>query len=191
MTVSAAEARTAPLELSAALSEAGVSLRPVAEADMPFLQYLHRTTRWDELAPTHWPDEAKIGFLDQQFAFQHRHYQTAFADAEFYLISRDEDPIGRIYLDRTRRDLHLIEISLLPEWRGRGLGTALLTMLQQEVRAGRGARVLLNVLATGPARRLYTRLGFVETAGEQEFPDLYVEMAWSPPDSPPGTETVS
>ncbi len=75
MTVSAEEARMAPLELSAALSEAGVSLRPVAETDMPFLQHLHRTTRWDELAPTQWPDEAKIGFLDQQFAFQHRHYQ--------------------------------------------------------------------------------------------------------------------
>ena len=163
-----------------ALSAAGIALRPVAETDMPFLRQLYRSTRWEELAPTSWPDEAKIAFLNQQFGFQRRHYEMAHAGAEFYVIERHGDPIGRIYLDRTGRDLGLIEISLLPQWRGQGLGTALLDRLRQEVREGRSDRVSLNVLATNPARRLYARLGFVETAGDQEFPDLYVEMAWPP-----------
>jgi GNAT superfamily N-acetyltransferase len=165
-----------------ALSAAGIALRPVAETDMPFLRQLYRSTRWEELAPTSWPDEAKIAFLDQQFGFQHHHYKMAYAAAEFYLIERHGDPIGRIYLDRTGRDLSLIEISLLPQWRWQGLGTAFLDRLRQEVRDGRSARVCLNVLATNPARRLYARLGFVETAGDREFPDLYVEMAWPPPE---------
>ncbi len=163
-----------------ALSAAGITLRPVAETDMPFLRQLYRSTRWGELAPTSWPDDAKIAFLDQQFGFQRRHYEIAYAAAEFYVIERHGDLIGRIYLDRTGRLLSLIEISLLPQWRGQGLGTALLGRLQREVREGRSDRVSLNVLATNPARRLYARLGFVETAGDQEFPDLYVEMAWPP-----------
>ena len=157
-----------------------MSLRPAGDADNAFLQHLYRSTRWEELEPTRWPDEAKIGFLDQQFVFQQRHYRTAFPEAEYYVVVRAAEPIGRISLDRTRLVLHLIEISLLPEWRGRGLGSALIEALQQEVRAGRCDSVELQVLTTNPARRLYGRLGFVELGGEEEFPSLYVEMRWRP-----------
>ena len=38
----------APLELPAALAAAGVSLRPVAEGDFPFLRHLYRSLRWEE-----------------------------------------------------------------------------------------------------------------------------------------------
>jgi len=169
----------APLELPAALTAAGISLRPVAERDFPFLRHLFRTLRWDELAPTRWPDEAKAAFLDQQFDFQHRHYATGFAAAEFYLVEREAEPIGRFYVDRETRSWYLIEISLLPEWRGRGLGTALLGLLQDQVRAGGGDRVSRNVETTNPARRLYTRLGFVELAPPDEFPRLSLEMTWT------------
>ena len=123
----------APLELPAALTAAGISLRPVAEGDFPFLRHLFRTLRWAELAPTLWPDEAKVAFLDQQFAFQHRHYTSGFAAAEFYLVARQAEPIGRFYIDRETRHWYLIEISLLPDWRGRGLGAALVGLA-----AGRG-----------------------------------------------------
>ena len=169
----------APLELPAALAAAGVSLRPVAEGDFPFLRHLYRSLRWDELAPTLWPDEAKVAFLDQQFAFQHRHYTSGFAAAEFYLVAREAEPIGRFYIDRETRHWYLMEISLLPDWRGRGLGAALVGLLQDEVRAGRGDRVSLNVETTNPARRLYTRLGFVEVAAPDEFPRLSLEMMWT------------
>ena len=168
----------APLTGWAALCAAGFAFRPVADGDLAFLQHLYRTVRWAELAPTQWPDETKRAFLDQQFGFQRQHYEMAWAGAVFLLILRDGEPIGRIYYDRAGGELHLIEVSLLPEWRGQGLGTALLRGLQQEVTEGRADRVVLNVTTTNPARRLYERLGFVETRPDAEFPGVDLELAW-------------
>ncbi len=168
------------LDLAAPLGAVGVSLRPVEAADGPFLRRLFYSTRWDELQPTGWPDEAKTGFLDQQFGFQQRHYDTAFPGAEFYLVLRHGEPIGRLYIAVLDRILHLMEISLLPDWRGHGLGAALLATLQQAVRAGHADEILLNVLTTNPARRLYTRLGFIEFGGDAEFPGPSIEMRWRP-----------
>jgi GNAT superfamily N-acetyltransferase len=166
--------------LPAAPSAAGVALRPVADSDRDFLQRLYRSVRWEELAPTGWADDAKNAFLDSQCSLQDRHFRTAYAGAEFYLVEQAARPIGRLYVHRPARNLHLLEISLLPERRGHGLGAALLGMLQDEVRAGRADRVSLDVLATNPARRLYARLGFVETNPDEAWPGPYRQMVWMP-----------
>ena len=54
-----------------------------------------------------------------------------------------------------------MDIALLPEYRGRGIGTALLEELLVEADAT-GRRVTIHVERFNPARRLYERLGFVE-----------------------------
>jgi ribosomal protein S18 acetylase RimI-like enzyme len=159
----------------------GVSLRPASEADQPFLERLFRSVRWDELAPTGWPDQVKIDFLASQFDLQQRHYHLAFAGADFDVIEHDGAAIGRLSVDRTTPNLHLVEISLAPEWRGRGVGGALLAQLQNEVRRGRGARIVLNVERTNVgAQRLYRRLGFTETPPTSPYPGLSIEMVWPP-----------
>jgi ribosomal protein S18 acetylase RimI-like enzyme len=161
---------------------AGVSLRPAAEADRSFLQRLYRSVRWDELAPTGWPDQAKIEFLAGQFELQQRHYHLAFAGADFDVIEHEGLAIGRLSVDRTTPDLHLVEISLTPEWRGRGVGGALIARLQDEVRRGPAARIILNVERTNPsAQRLYQRLGFVESPPTSPYPGLSIEMVWPSP----------
>ncbi len=161
---------------------AGVSLRPASEADRAFLERLFRSVRWDELAPTDWPDQVKIDFLTSQFDLQQRHYRLAFAGADFDVIEHDGVAIGRLSVDRTTPNLHLVEISLAPEWRGRGVGGALLAQLQNEVRRGLGARVILNVERTNVgAQQLYRRLGFTESPPTSPYPGLSVEMTWPPP----------
>jgi GNAT superfamily N-acetyltransferase len=138
--------------------------------------------RWDELAPTGWPDQAKIDFLASQFGFQQRHYHTHFAGADFDVIEHDSAAIGRLSVDRTSSHLHLIEISLVPEWRGRGVGGAVIALLQQEVRTGRATRIVLNVERTNPgAHRLYQRLGFAESPPTSPYPGLSIEMVWPAP----------
>lgn len=168
------------LEAPARLVDAGLTLRPVVEADRPFLEELYRLVRWDEFAPTGWPDATKTAFLAQQFDFQSRHYRQAYAHAEFHLIVHGAEPVGRIYVDRTGRDLALIEVSLLPEWRNRGIGAALLEHLQQEVETGLRDRVTLQVTPENPARRLYRRMGFVEKPPASEFQEASIEMVWPP-----------
>jgi GNAT superfamily N-acetyltransferase len=168
------------LEAPARLVAAGLSLRPVVGADRPFLEHLYRLVRWDEFAPTGWPDATKTAFLAQQFDFQRRQYEQVYPGAEFHVIVHGPDPIGRIYVDRTGRDLGLIEISLLPEWRGRGIGAALLEQLQREVEAGLRDCVSLQVAPENPARRLYQRMGFVDKSPASEFQEASIEMVWPP-----------
>ena len=83
-------------------------------------------------------------------------------------------PVGRLYVDRgPRRRLRIVDISLLPELRGRGIGGALIAALQREA-AAVGAVVSLHVEMHNRAGRLYERLGFVPVAQ----PGVYRRMEW-------------
>ena len=82
---------------------------------------------------------------------------------------------GRIMTARTNDGIHLVDISLLPEFRNRGIGTILIgNLLADAERAG--LAVHLQVLQNNSARHLYERLGFSRT-GEHDF---YFRMQWRP-----------
>jgi ribosomal protein S18 acetylase RimI-like enzyme len=80
------------------------------------------------------------------------------------------EPIGRIYVDTTGREVRLMEVTLLPEWRGQGIGTRL-TRLFLEYADALGLPASLHVEPYNPAKRMYERLGFTvaETRGIYEF----------------------
>jgi ribosomal protein S18 acetylase RimI-like enzyme len=144
--------------LAESLAVAGVRLRACRACDLPFLRMLYRQTRDDELATTGWPEDARAAFADQQFGMQHMHFVRHFPRAHFFVLQRDGRDIGRYYLDVTDPSWHVVDIALLTEMRGRGIGTALL----QATRAHAPA-VTLSVAINNPAAmRLYTRLGFVD-----------------------------
>lgn len=148
-----------PLAAAAAFN---LSYRPETDADLPFVAALYATTRADELAATGWPEAMKAVFLAQQHQAQHAHYRAVHPDGEWLIIAREGAPVGRLYLAEQDGMLLLVDIALLPEARGGGLGTAILTdLLAAETRP-----VQLHVELMNPARRLYERLGFVPV--EQE-----------------------
>ena len=138
----------------------GVSYRPFTDDDLPFVAELYASTRREEVAATGWPAEMQEAFLAQQAAAQHSHYAIHFADAEWLIIERDGRPIGRLYLDTLPSDHHhVIDISLVPDSRGLGIGGAILRdALEQAGDAGKG--VSIHVEKNNPARSLYERLGF-------------------------------
>ena len=137
----------------------GLHFRPIAEADLPFLRDLYAGTREAELAPVPWPPAAKRAFLEQQFTAQHTFYHDAYKDADFLLILRDEDAIGRIYVHRMPGKICVVDIALLSAHRGHGIGTALFAELIDEARAT-SSEINLHVEPNNPAQHLYTRLGF-------------------------------
>jgi len=139
---------------------AGISQRPIASEDMPFLRELYAQTRAEELAAVPWTDEFKRAFIEQQFNAQHAFYQDAFAGADFLLVQRDGVAIGRVYIYRSPVEISVLDIALIPELRNHGLGSALLGEVIAEAQR-EGKRVALHVEASNPARRLYDRLGFV------------------------------
>jgi ribosomal protein S18 acetylase RimI-like enzyme len=81
------------------------------------------------------------------------------------VIVADGTPIGRLYVARWPGDIRIVDIALMPEHRGSGLGTRLLRELFAEADATR-RKVSIHVEVFNPARRLYERLGFVQ-AGDR------------------------
>jgi GNAT superfamily N-acetyltransferase len=141
-----------------------VTRRPIEEEDKEFLLRLYWTTRAEEMAMvTDWTDEQKDAFVRMQFQAQHAWYQEHYGDAQFDLILADGIPAGRLYVHRRADEIRLVDISLLPEYRSGGIGTALLNELFAES-AESGKPVTIHVEKYNPALRLYERLGFVPVA---------------------------
>ncbi|HWF35637.1 MAG TPA: GNAT family N-acetyltransferase [Solirubrobacteraceae bacterium] len=155
---------------------APLALRRATAADEAFLYRVYASTRADELAGTGWDEDAKEAFLRMQYEAQARSYRAAHPDACFDLVLVHGTPAGRLCVDRDGAAIHVVDIALLPEHRGRGVGTQLLGALLAEA-AGAARRVTLSVERSNPAARLYARLGFeVVRPG-----DVYSELEWSPP----------
>ena len=150
-------------------------LRPFTAADLPFLRILYRTSRERELAPLPWTEAQKQAFCDLQFDAQLTGYRNAFPGAEHLIIcSPQGESVGRLITTWTAEGLRVIDISLLPDFRGRGWGARIIER-QLEAAAARGLDVRLSVDKTNPALALYRRLGFA-VAAEQGF---RFQMIWT------------
>ena len=161
---------------SSDLMGATVHLRPVGDCDWPFLYRVYASTRAEELARTDWTPADKQTFLRMQFEAQRRYYSEHFADAAFQIVEIDGQPAGRLYLDRRADELRIIDIALLPEFRGAGVGGQLMRdILDEGLRAN--LQVRIHVEHENPAMRLYERIGFqrIEQQG------VYYLMEWTPP----------
>ena len=150
-----------------------IRFRPKRDDDRPFLAMLYASTRQQEMALIDWTDEQKRAFLQWQFDAQTVHYDEQYAGADFLVLEQDGVPIGRLYVDRREDEIEVIDIALLPECRGSGLGSRLLHDVLREAEQS-GKRVKIYVENFNPARRLYDRLGFqhVDTNG------VYHIMTW-------------
>jgi ribosomal protein S18 acetylase RimI-like enzyme len=148
-----------------------LQVRPVEAADRRFLRILYASTRSEELASTGWPPVDQQAFLAQQFDCQDRYYREHYADAEFLVLERAGCSIGRLYWHATPSALTLMDVSLLPEWRGGRIGTELMQRLTEHADQA-GLPIGLHVEPTNPAHRLYQRFGF-ETVGDN---GVYLKM---------------
>jgi ribosomal protein S18 acetylase RimI-like enzyme len=148
---------------------------------MPFLLRLYRSTREDELAMVvDWSDEQKDWFILMQFNAQHTWYQEHYVGASFDVVLVDDVPAGRLYVHRREREIRLVDITFLPEFRNQGLGTSLLRSLFAEAETT-GTPLTIHVEKYNPAMRLYERLGF--TRIDETGP--YDLMEWRPASAKP------
>jgi ribosomal protein S18 acetylase RimI-like enzyme len=140
-----------------------VTLRPVQPDDQAFLLELYAASRMDELKLVGWDENQKHAFVLMQFNAQCGQFAARYPLADSSIILMNDRPIGRMLVDRSGREIALIDVSLLPEHRNAGIGTQLIQSLLDE--AGRaGKHVVLHVVKTNPALHLYERLGFYRTA---------------------------
>ena len=110
-------------------------LRPASEADRHFLYELHCTTMRDVIEKT-WGWDG---------AWQGADFDRRFAESIVSIIEVEGRAAGSVWLERKPDCLYIHELQVLPEWQGRGLGTA----------------VLQQVIAQGASRELPVTLPFI------------------------------
>jgi len=136
-----------------------VRLRPASADDRDFFARVYAAGRAEELAPVPFSPAEKEAFLAQQFAAQSVHSSRHYGDASYDVILVEGEPAGRLIVHRTPEHILIVDIALLPEYRGRGIGTSLLLPILEEGNAA-DAAVQIHVEHSNPALRLYERLGF-------------------------------
>lgn len=144
------------------LTDCSLQLSPITEGDTAQLCRIYASTRDEELKQVGWwTPEQKEAFLHFQFTAQHRYYQEHYPGAWFWLLLRKGAVIGRLYLQATAAScsVRIIDITLLPPWRNRGIGRQLLLDIMAFA-AARGQSITIHVESFNPAMHLYQRLGF-------------------------------
>jgi ribosomal protein S18 acetylase RimI-like enzyme len=136
-----------------------ITLRPVSSTDREFLLQVYASTREEELRLVDWSADQKAAFVRMQFDAQDAYYREHYRPATFDVIHVDGAPVGRFYVARWKDEIRIMDIALLPEHRGNGVGTSLLRDLLAEADAA-GKSTTIHVEKHNPALRLYERLGF-------------------------------
>lgn len=148
--------------------------RSITDSDLEFLVAVYASTR-EDVHSLDWTDDQKDQFIRMQFAAQHKHYQEHYPSAQYDIICLEETPIGRLYVDRQDSEIRVMDIALLKEYRGQGIGGRIMSSILDE-----GAQlqksVTIHVQKNSPARHLYDRLGFVfvKDVGVYDF------LKWEP-----------
>ena len=132
------------------------------------------------MALTGWNAQQQDLFLRMQYEAQRSSYLMQMPDAEYWVIRCDEMATGRLILHRTPEKIYVVDIALIPEFRGLGIGSDLMEAIIHEASLA-GKSVGLHVERFNPALRWYERLGFTVI----DSGPIYFEMVWRPQSKTP------
>ncbi len=135
-------------------------LRVQTGNDLALLGDLYLSRRWAEVsAVPGWSDAQRRAFLLSQEQLQRRHYHQHYPEAAFLIVDCAGTSIGRLCVDQDASAVRIVDIALLPQWQGRGIGSRLLHAVMH-LADSQGLACNLSVEQGSRARRLYERLGF-------------------------------
>lgn len=150
-----------------------ITFRPAGADDEAFLLKVYGSTRAEELAAVPWTDAQRETFLLMQLQAQHHHYRLKYPAGEYLIILDDERAVGRLYVARLAEQIRIMDITILPEDRGRGRGTSILRDLMAEAaKAGKPLRIYVE--SFNPSLSLFERLGFSKVEEE----GIHLLMEW-------------
>jgi ribosomal protein S18 acetylase RimI-like enzyme len=154
-----------------------IALRPVINQDEPFLYEVFKTGLGSQFAELPWPPEAIEQLVRMQFNARHSSYSSQYPNSQHSIVLAGGVEAGHIWVHRDESSLHLIEIELLPQYRGQGIGSSLFRDLMKEAEAA-GVPLLSGVATNNPGSlALHRRLGF-EIISQDE---LYWYLEWRSP----------
>ena len=150
-------------------------LRPAQPEDLDFQRDLYATTREKEMNAAQFTPEMREQFIAMQFHAQTTHYTKHYPDAEWSIIECDGVRAGRLILYRCKEYIEIMDIALMPELRGRGIGSAVLKDVFTEAQA-KQVPVRLFAFTGERAIQLYHRLGFADVREDE----IHTELEWRP-----------
>jgi RimJ/RimL family protein N-acetyltransferase len=155
----------------------GITMRPVQESDRDFLFALYAAVRAPEFALLPLPEEQKRHLLNMQFEAQQGAYRAQYPGSTYNLILHDGEPVGRLWLADLPNEIRLVDISLLPEASGSGIGSCLLRRLQAEAAAAAKPIRSSVFRFNAGSLRWHQRLGFRVVAEDE----VQLSMEWGAP----------
>src|SRR5690348_11794787 len=101
-----------------------IDLVPVRPEDREFLLTVYEASREIELSMMPWTAEQKRVFVENQFDAQLAHYSKEFpvATHDLIIMSITGQRVGRVYIDRASERIAILDMTVLPEFRKRGIG---------------------------------------------------------------------
>lgn len=123
-----------------------VMIRPIAAADVPAVAQMEQICFGDP-----WSEKS--------------FYEIIEVGAQFFIAESHEDgaviPCGFAGIITAADESQLLNIAVLPDFRGRGIAKSLMAAITDASRAAGAAMILLEVRVTNdPARALYEKEGF-------------------------------
>ncbi|MFZ1454229.1 MAG: GNAT family N-acetyltransferase, partial [Ferruginibacter sp.] len=107
----------------------------------------------------------RVAFITMQSTAQLTDYRATFPDAAFQVIVYKKQDAGRLYTHESDEEIRLIDITLLPEFRGKGIGAFLLGELVKKADSAQ-KKISLHVDPVNPALKLYRSAGFIHIKNE-------------------------
>jgi len=177
---------SASTEADVCVSHDDIALRAATDADMDFLRKVFASTRMHEFVNAGMPVEQAEALLASQFPIQHAYYRQHYPHGRFDVIMQGARSIGRLYHDWQGDVVQLIDIALLPAYRGKGIGTCLMRAIVAEA-ARKHMPMRLYVEFDNPVRTLYRAFGFAPAGENGVYELMYRNVmpfddkgAWAP-----------
>ena len=142
-----------------------ISLRAENGADEPFLHRLVIETVTQELAAESWPEPMRSHLTSLQYAARRQAVRTHFPDGHSRIILVDDREAGWLFFACLADEVRLVEIMILVEFRGRGIGSMVIRCLIENA-GDKPVRLLVNVM-NSRATHLYEQLGFRRVGGNE------------------------
>lgn len=164
--------------MSDAINLAGnLGLRLEQPNDKSFIAALLREVR-PELEQIS-PDKDAVDYVyQQQFEARSWGYGVQFPDAWHMIIEQSGDPIGLLVLDINEQRARVVDVAVIPQMQGQGVGEKVFAGVQQTAEQMALPLSLCTRRDNLSALQFYKRLGF---QAEPDTGSLQIELLWLPP----------
>jgi len=166
---------TAAGDASMIPKQLAVTTRPTSDDDSMLLFELYASSRAEELSRSGWVTPQQRSFFRMQAQNQELYFQRHYDHLDRRTICINGFSAGRVLIDRPGHAITVVDLALLPAFRGRGVGSLLIRSILQEA-AEKRLPVHLEAPKRGDVFVHCEQLGFrcIEDAGDRWH------MVWHP-----------